>query len=74
MRMVVTGASGFLGKALCAQLETGGHELVRLNSRNCDLTVSDSLAAYNDKSFEHIYHLAAWTQAGDFCLIHQNNG
>ncbi len=68
--MLVTGASGFLGKALCAQLEKGRHELVRLNSRNCDLTIPDSLVAFNDKSYEHIYHLAAWTQAGDFCLTH----
>jgi len=24
----------------------------------------------NDQAYDHIYHLAAWTQAGDFCLSH----
>jgi GDP-L-fucose synthase len=70
MNVLVTGATGFLGRAVCAQLEAQGHALVRLNSRNCDLTRDDSLNQFNDQVFEQIYHLAAWTQAGDFCLYH----
>jgi GDP-L-fucose synthase len=70
MNILVTGATGFLGTALCSQLEAQGHELVRLNSRNCDLTKQESLNRFNDHAYDQIYHLAAWTQAGDFCLYH----
>ncbi len=70
MKVIVTGATGFLGTELCAQLEAQGHHLTRLNSRNCDLTNAESLLAYNHSSYDRIYHLAAWTQAGDFCLFH----
>ncbi len=70
MKILVTGATGFLGRALCPVLEAQGHEVIRLNSKNGDLTRPDSLNAFNDRKYDHIYHLAAWTQAGDFCLTH----
>jgi GDP-L-fucose synthase len=70
MKILVTGATGFLGTALCRQLEADGHEVVRLGSRNCDLTQPESLDQFNDRQYDQIYHLAAWTQAGDFCLYH----
>lgn len=70
MKVLVTGSSGFLGTTLCRQLETTGHSVVRLNSTNCDLTRPESLAAFNHLACDQIYHLAAWTQAGDFCLHH----
>jgi GDP-L-fucose synthase len=70
MSILVTGASGFLGSSLCAALERNGEEVVRLNSRNCDLTSAESLLQFNELKYTHIYHLAAWTQAGDFCLTH----
>jgi GDP-L-fucose synthase len=70
MKILVTGASGFLGKALCRRLVDQGHELTQLNSKVADLTKPDSLAAFNNSKYDQIYHLAAWTQAGDFCLHH----
>jgi GDP-L-fucose synthase len=70
MSVLVTGASGFLGSTLCAALEQKGEEVVRLNSRNCDLANAKSLLQFNELKYTHIYHLAAWTQAGDFCLTH----
>ena len=70
MKILVTGASGFLGTALCSQLDAEGHNVVRLNSKNCDLTKQDSLLGFNHHAYDHIYHLAAWTQAGDFCVYH----
>jgi GDP-L-fucose synthase len=70
MKILVTGATGFLGTTLCSQLEARGYELVRLNSKNCDLTNASSLLKFNHQVYDRIYHLAAWTQAGDFCLYH----
>ncbi|HQU43124.1 MAG TPA: NAD-dependent epimerase/dehydratase family protein, partial [Pirellulales bacterium] len=70
MRVLVTGGTGFLGTALCAQLAARGDEVVRLGSKNCDLTGPGSLDAFDGKKYDQIFHLAAWTQAGDFCLSH----
>lgn len=70
MKIIITGATGFLGTALCQSLEKQGHELVRLNSKNCDLRYQDALNPFNEKRYDQIYHLAAWTQAGDFCIHH----
>ena len=70
MNILVTGATGFLGTALCKQLEADDHQVVKLNSRNCDLTQQNALLDFSNISFDTIYHLAAWTQAGDFCLHH----
>jgi GDP-L-fucose synthase len=68
--ILVTGATGFLGTALCRTLTGAGHEVVGLGSMHCDLTRQGALDPWNDSTFDRIYHLAAWTQAGDFCLHH----
>lgn len=70
MNILVTGGTGFLGTALCAKLEADGHVVTRLNSSNADLTRPESLNQFSDCAYAQIYHLAAWTQAGDFCLSH----
>lgn len=70
MNILVTGASGFLGEALCGFLDNKGFSPIRLSSRNCDLTKPDSLLRFNHQAYDLIIHLAAWTQAGDFCLRH----
>ena len=70
MKVLVTGASGFLGTTLCKRLESEGFDVIRSNSTICDLTKQKSLEIYSKKKFDKIFHLAAWTQAGDFCLHH----
>lgn len=70
MRILVTGATGFVGTALCRKLEERGDHVVRVSRRNCDLTHPDALRQFDRIRFDRIYHLAAWTQAGDFCLTH----
>ena len=69
---MVTGATGFLGSALCRRLEAEEHEVTRLGSRDADLRVLGTLDRYTGP-YERIYHLAAWTQAGDFCLKHSGD-
>lgn len=70
MKILVTGASGFLGSTLCAALTARGDAVTPLSSRTCDLTRQGALEALPGETYDQIYHLAAWTQAGDFCLSH----
>jgi GDP-L-fucose synthase len=70
MKVAVTGSSGFLGTRLCEELTARGDVLCGLTTRNCDLTKAGNLEVHATDSYDLIYHLAAWTQAGDFCLHH----
>lgn len=72
-KVLVTGSSGFLGKKLVRRLEQEGVTCLALHSRNCDLRRSDALAGAvaEPHTFDHIFHLAAWTQAGTFCDTHR---
>ena len=70
MKILVTGSSGFLGTHLCDHLEYSGHTVSKANSKNCDLTDPKSLNVYGSNCYDQIVHLAAWTQAGEFCLHH----
>ncbi|NGX63784.1 MAG: GDP-L-fucose synthase [Candidatus Anoxychlamydiales bacterium] len=70
MKILITGASGFLGKFLHKRLTNLGHDVVGINSKSHDLTNSNALDELNNIKFEQIFHLAAWTQSGDFCLRH----
>lgn len=70
MKVLVTGANGFLGKTLCPRLEGRGDEVVGISSKTCDLRDRNALNRFPKGTFDRIYHLATWTQAGDFCLKH----
>lgn len=70
MKILMTGATGFLGKHLQLALKSEGHEVKALGSKDADLKQQGSLNAFNSIKYDRIYHLAAWTQAGDFCLRH----
>ena len=68
MKVFVTGGGGFLGRHLIHKLEESGCEVIAPRSNVCDLTNPTSLVPFNSVKFDRIFHLAAWTQAGDFCL------
>lgn len=70
MKILVTGSTGFLGGFLCKELQAQGHAVTLAHSKNCDLRQADSLRQFDGVKFDQIFHLAAWTQAGDFCLHH----
>lgn len=70
MRVFITGGGGFLGRHLRTALTLAGHSVVAPNSRECDLLRDGALYPWNHERFDRIFHLAAWTQAGDFCLRH----
>ncbi len=70
MKIFMTGGSGFVGSHLRAALQNAGHTVVTATSRECDLTRQGQLESIDHGVYDQIYHLAAWTQAGDFCLNH----
>lgn len=70
MKVLVTGATGFMGRFLCPALRARGWEVMALGSKDADLTQAASLDQFNQARFDKIFHLASWTQAGDFCLHH----
>ena len=67
MKIFITGSNGFLGKNLKKSLS---HQSVITapSSKECDLLRENSLEDYSVTKYDLIIHLAAWTQAGDFCL------
>jgi GDP-L-fucose synthase len=70
MKIFITGGNGFLGSALKKHLIDTGNEVISPTSEECNLVLEDSLEKFEDEDFDQIFHLAAWTQAGDFCLLH----
>ena len=70
MHVLVTGATGFLGTALVGRLRERGDQVVAASSGTADLTRDGTLDALDPGPFDVVFHLAAWTQAGDFCLHH----
>jgi GDP-L-fucose synthase len=73
MNILITGSSGFLGRHLSVFLEQKGHNVTKLNSSNVDLTNQQSCENIPKINYNQIYHLAAWTRAGDFCEHHQGD-
>lgn len=68
MKVFVTGGSGFLGASLVSKLKADGVECHAPSSHECDLLINGSLEAVANGRYDQIIHLAAWTQAGRFCL------
>ena len=71
MNILITGGSGFLGKHLTKIFKKkSSNKIISLSSSDADLKISGSLKKFNKIKFHKIFHLAAWTQAGDFSLHH----
>jgi GDP-L-fucose synthase len=70
LNVFVTGGKGFLGRHLLPELEARGHRVTSPTSSECDLLRDDAFLPWSGHQYDQIFHLAAWTQAGDFCLRH----
>jgi GDP-L-fucose synthase len=64
MNIIITGASGFVGRHLVPTLEEQGHTVYALNS-------SDFTDIWLLKDIDYIIHLAVKTAAGGYCQTHQ---
>jgi nucleoside-diphosphate-sugar epimerase len=74
--VLVTGASGFLGRALKARLLADGYRVLEMNS-NADITEADNYTKFFDAGLSHVFHLAgrlfapeSWTDPAGF--MHTN--
>ena len=65
MKVLVTGATGFVGKHLVSRLLDEGCFVTELNSTNFD-----SMWNLEKNTYDHIFHLAVKTAAGGYCQEH----
>jgi GDP-L-fucose synthase len=69
LNILITGGTGFLGRHLVQRLSLDTSNTITIaNTSNFNLLDKERLLQLNDMRFDVIYHLAAWTKAGDFCL------
>lgn len=68
MKVLVTGATGFLGRFLVKKLKTLNMEVFECNSTTANLIDYKNLDIYNNISFDIIFHLAVNAKAGDWCV------
>lgn len=64
-KVLVTGASGFIGRALTKALITQSYEVVGLWSKDGDIADPDTLRPYAGVDFYRVFHLAAKTFVPD---------
>ena len=74
MNILVTGATGFLGKHLVKKLQSLNHNIFICNTKIGNLKDLNKLKNhFKTIKFDYIFHLAAVTKAGDYCLKHPGN-
>jgi GDP-L-fucose synthase len=70
-KVLITGLTGYLGRHLKKHIDELGWEIFISNSKVANLMDDKNLHVYNDVKFDYIFHLAAHTKAGDYCLYHK---
>jgi GDP-L-fucose synthase len=73
MKVLVTGNRGFLGRHLVTSMEKLNWEIFVSNTSHANLIEYKNLHIYNGIKFDYIFHLAAHTKAGDYCLYHKGD-
>jgi GDP-L-fucose synthase len=71
MKVLITGATGFFGRHLVRRLTSMGWDLYISNTKQGNLMDDKNLHIFNHLKFDYIFHLAAHTKAGDYCLYHK---
>jgi len=74
--VLVSGASGFLGKSLVAKLSSLGYEVIGIDVSEGDITSESTLIPYQEKNISHVIHLAgktfvpeSWKKPFDFYRV-----
>ena len=71
MNILVTGYTGFLGRHLMKRLDNDENNVFLSNRSQNNLL--EPLVDIYDCKLDYIFHLAADTKAGDYCLYHQGD-
>lgn len=64
-KVLVTGASGFIGKALVSRLKASGHKVVPIDSASGDIADPETLDRFSQPNIAHVFHLAGRTFVPD---------
>lgn len=64
-KILVTGASGFIGRALVSGLKARGRDVVPLDSADGDIASRETLAKFAQQDIAHVFHLAGKTFVPD---------
>jgi|TARA_R110000744_G_scaffold131083_2_gene239099 GDP-L-fucose synthase len=71
LNVLITGNRGFLGRHFIKSFSKRHPKSKIYISNTTENNLSESLGDItNGKKLDFIYHFAAWTKAGDFCLYH----
>lgn len=73
-KILVIGASGFIGRALASRLKAQGRDVTLLNSADGDIANRETLAKLEQENIAHVFHLAgktfvphSWADPQAFC-------
>jgi len=79
MKILVTGANGFVGKHLVKRLKSTGYEVFTFDVAEGDLSLTGALDAFLEQGISHVFHLAgktsvqeSWTNPEEFYRINLN--
>ena len=72
-KVLVTGAEGFIGKALVSKLKSGGYDTIGIGSGEGDISGGEPLNTFRSEEIKHVFHLASknyvpdsWTDPASF--------
>jgi len=71
-KVLITGGTGYVGTNLTNRLRSYNADVLSFGSKTCNLENQNEVDTYFKKldKFDYIFHLAAWTAPGTFCLYH----
>ncbi len=64
-KILITGASGFIGRALTARLKALGRDVMPVDSADGDIASWGTLEKFEQEKIAHVFHLAGKTFVPD---------
>ena len=64
-KILITGGTVFIGRALSAKLQVQGYDVIIIGSGDGDIACTDTLKKFIDSHISHVFHLAGKTYVPD---------